>query len=112
MISLILNTIIGLFFLASLILIYFPLSIYELMSYTTTFDPIKEINIRYNDTNMKSLILFLSQNSINKQQGIIMLDLNTNNISFRVSGNTYNFDIDKDLSTYIPTYILALKNNE
>lgn len=104
---LMLNSIIIICFIISLIIIYFPLSIYELMSYSSSYDYLKDLENKYNDNKIKEIILFLSESVIYKTQGNITFDFNNNSITIKVSGNTYVFDIDKDISKYLPMVLLA-----
>ncbi|AAC97827.1 hypothetical protein MseVgp049 [Melanoplus sanguinipes entomopoxvirus] len=94
-------------FVISLIIIYFPLSIYELVSKSYTYDPSNDINQKYNDNKLKIITLFMSNNTIYKAQGNITFDVIKNTITFKFSGNTYTFDIINDIDKYIAMYILA-----
>ncbi|AAG02777.1 hypothetical protein AMV071 [Betaentomopoxvirus amoorei] len=105
--SWIINIIITICFIVSLVLLYYPLNIYELMSFTTIYDPIIAVNNNFNNNKLRQIYVFLSKNVIYKRQGIITYDLLNDTITIRVRGNSYIFNINSDQSKFIPMIILA-----
>ncbi|CCU56287.1 unknown similar to AMEV071 [Mythimna separata entomopoxvirus 'L'] len=107
LISWIINIIIFICFIASLLLLYYPLNIYELMSLSSAYDPITTVSNEFNSNTLKQIYIFLSTNIIYKKQGIISYDLLNDTINIRVNGNSYIFNINTDQNKYIPMILLA-----
>ncbi|CCU55385.1 unknown similar to AMEV071 [Adoxophyes honmai entomopoxvirus 'L'] len=105
--SWIINIIIFACFVVSLLLLYYPLNIYELMSLTTAYDPIINVSKQFNTNNLKLIYIFLSSNIIYKKQGLINYDLLNNTITIKLNGNSYIFNINTDKNKYIPMILLA-----
>ncbi|CCU55995.1 unknown similar to AMEV071 [Choristoneura rosaceana entomopoxvirus 'L'] len=105
--SWIINIIIIVCFIISLILLYYPLNIYELMSFSTNYDPIINVTNKFNNNTLKQIYIFASKNVIYKKQGIITYDLLNNKITIRTNGETRTFDINTDQNKYIPMILLA-----
>lgn len=80
----VINIIIITCFVISLVIIYFPLSIYELVSLSSTYNVINYLHTSFNDNRFRQIMLFLSKNVIYKTQGNITWDINSNqNKSYR-----------------------------
>jgi len=88
-----------------ILLLYYPINIYELLSYSYIYDTSKVVNSKFSDPN-RVIHLFLSENNIFKTNGSMVVDIDKNSISFNVKGNKYTFDLDKDINKYLPMILL------
>lgn len=80
----------------------YPLNIYELISKSLIFDMDIEISKRFKFPVAKRLNLF-KNTSITTNEGIF--DIEQNNLTYNIAGNTGKLDLDKDFDKIIPLII-------
>lgn len=88
------------------IIVLYPLNIYELISYSKSFDIYDILNKKYNTHLQKRLFLSLRNNLIQKQSGIYNYDFYNNTFNIKLYRQTYTFSLN-EVEKIIPVIKLS-----
>lgn len=102
----ILNILYIIFCIILFIIVLYPLNIYELLSYSKSFDIYDILDKEYNTNLQKKIFLILRNDIIQKQTGIYKYDFLNNSFNIMLHDQKYSFSLN-DLDKIIPVIKLS-----
>jgi len=91
-----------------LIIVLYPLNIYELISYSKVFDIMDILNGKFNDNIRKKIIIIIQNNLIKQQIGFYNFDFENNKFKVVLNNIDYILNIN-EINKIVP--IIKLSSN-